>query len=547
MDAAALLTLFCALTCASAAHVRIVAYSDPGLEFAAREARRYIRLTTGAHAALVKVDDLAVLPSHDEAVLISTKAGLPAERAVELPALAAAGQHALRASSTALLAVGADRTGALYAAYELAQQLGVVFALHGDVLPDATKALPLARCASAPLSTCIRVQSIDLAPEFAHRGLQPFHDFTSGPDWWSSSMYKHVIANLAKMKMNFVGLHTYPFGRNGSAQSQAKNEPTVWVGPPEGLTADGSVKPAYAYTTSYANTGREEWNMSAVATTNFSCGAAQLFESDCYGSTVQQGACPWPAAGAAAASVFEATSTLLADAFAFAERVDVETCVGTESALSKPPVPAGSTTPTTAQYYAGIFTRLLKKIPSLKWYWIWTPETWEWLHVDASSPLFTEAVQDMASASASRDAVNPGLKLMSNGWVVGPLPDRTIFDQAISSKFDAIASIDAHFGQYPVDPAYKNITHHAKWVIPWVRTTSCIARGRERALSLALVLALLPPLAPCARERRWRMTHRCPLRSSGSTARWSTWQTLNRTASSASSASCGARTQCRPR
>ena len=327
------LLLLIATSCSSAAHVRIVAYRDPELEFAAREARRYIRLTTGAHAALVKVDDLAVLPSHDEAVVISTKDGLPADLAADLPALAMSGHHSMRASPTTVLAVGADRTGVLYAAYELAQQLGIVFALHGDILPDATKALPLARCASAPLSTCVRMRSIDLSPEFAHRGLQPFHDFTSGPDWWSASMYKHVLANIAKLKMNFIGLHTYPFGPNATPGgytniATGKNEPTVWVGPPEGLTADGSVKPAYAYKTSYANTGREEWNMSAVATTNFSCGAAQLFESDCYGSPVQRGACPWPAAGTAAAGVFEATSTLLSDAFAFADRVDVDTCVG---------------------------------------------------------------------------------------------------------------------------------------------------------------------------------------------------------------------------
>ena len=40
-------------------------------------------------------------------------------------------------------------------------------------------------------------------------------------------MYKHVVGNLAKMKMNFLGLHTYPYKNRLGTGS---NEPTVWVG-----------------------------------------------------------------------------------------------------------------------------------------------------------------------------------------------------------------------------------------------------------------------------------------------------------------------------
>ena len=43
-------------------------------------------------------------------------------------------------------------------------------------------------------------------------------------------MYKHVVANLAKMKMNFLGLHTYPYK---TSLGTGSNEPTVWVGLPE--------------------------------------------------------------------------------------------------------------------------------------------------------------------------------------------------------------------------------------------------------------------------------------------------------------------------
>ena len=41
-----------------------------------------------------------------------------------------------------------------------------------------------------------------------YRGLQPFHDFPEGPDWWDQNQYRHVMSQLSKMKMNFLGLHT---------------------------------------------------------------------------------------------------------------------------------------------------------------------------------------------------------------------------------------------------------------------------------------------------------------------------------------------------
>eukprot|EP01052_Picozoa_sp_SAG31_P001676 SAG31_NODE_56_length_29726_cov_41.443312_26_plen_140_part_00 len=34
---------------------------------------------------------------------------------------------------------------------------------------------------------------------------------------------------------------------------------------------------------------------------------------------------------------------------------------------------------TTQDYYEAMFTRLKKKVPALDWYWVWTPEGWEWV------------------------------------------------------------------------------------------------------------------------------------------------------------------------
>jgi hypothetical protein len=33
-------------------------------------------------------------------------------------------------------------------------------------------------------------------PEFEIRGLQPFHDFPEGPDWWGAEEYKAIISQI---------------------------------------------------------------------------------------------------------------------------------------------------------------------------------------------------------------------------------------------------------------------------------------------------------------------------------------------------------------
>ena len=76
-----------------------------------------------------------------------------------------------------------------------------------------------------------------------------------------------------------------------------------------------------------------------------------------------------------------------------------------------------------------------------------------------------------AIALSAHDKVNATFELATCGWVVGPLPDRTIFDKVLSKRFAAITSIDMNVGNTPVDPSYAKIKEHKKWVIPWMEGT----------------------------------------------------------------------------
>ena len=174
-------------------------------QLAAKEIRKYVYLRTNELLPIVTVEDGNLIKGN--AILVGeTGSGLMNTSGYNFQAL---GKDAFilktvsGKSGKQLLVCGGSPVGTLYAAYHLAEQLGVGFFLDGDVIPD--KQIPFA------LPNLDIVQS----PLFERRGIQPFHDFPEGPDWWNLSDYKAIFAQLPKLKMNFFGMHTYPEGSAG--------------------------------------------------------------------------------------------------------------------------------------------------------------------------------------------------------------------------------------------------------------------------------------------------------------------------------------------
>ena len=204
-------------------------FCHPADEFAAREARRYIYLATGNLADLIvsqtnmtdQVTDWLRKSSHEEVVVLANaETALMKMASLKLPRLGES-EHVVHQinlhGGTLTLLVGKDPISRMYAVYSLAESLGVRFSLHGDTLPDPTAAggLPLAAHAHTSLPVLLPTSSSKGAPEqqqhvrvhtpmFAVRGIQPFHDFPEGPDWWDVEMYQHVVTQLAKMKMKYA-------------------------------------------------------------------------------------------------------------------------------------------------------------------------------------------------------------------------------------------------------------------------------------------------------------------------------------------------------
>jgi hypothetical protein len=445
-------------------------------KLAATEIRRYAYLRTGAVLPVTALTD--GVPTQDAVVVaVQQDPGLGALRKkgglAELPKLGPA-EFALRSATVdghrVLLLIGGDGVGALYAAYRFAEHLGVRFYLHGDVVPD--ERIPLAWPA---LDETHR-------PLFALRGIQPFHDFPEGPDWWNLDDYRAYIAQLPKLRMNFIGLHTYPEGGPNA-------EPTVWIGLPEDALPDGRVRASYP--ASYQNTRRGNWGYEPKPTARFVLGADQLFERDDYGADVMGGLCPEPREPNDSNRLFDDTADLLRGAFTWARQLGVKTCVGTETPLTIPKavqerLRAAGKDPLAAdvrqKLYEGIFTRIARAYP-IDYYWFWTPEGWTWDGTRAAQVQATLA--DVQAASAAATAVKARFELATCGWVLGPPDDRALFDKHLPKNI-AVSCINRQVGMEPVERGFAQVQGRGKWAIPWLEddpamTAPQLWAGRMRA------------------------------------------------------------------
>ncbi len=424
-----------------------------GLEsFAAREVRRYVYLRTGELLPIVQSAE------SEDAIVVTQKNAKVSEVFADDPSaktmLTGLGpqNYALKTRngkgvSRAVYLVGGSDTATLYAAYRFAEHLGVRFYLHGDVVPDTQ--IPL------------KLPELDEhhSPLFELRGIQPFHDFPEGPDWWNPDDYKAIIAQLPKLRMNFFGLHTYPENRPNA-------EPTVWIGRPEDVGPDGTV--TFSYPTIYYNTALPVgWGFEAKKTSDYACGAAALFDRDDYGSEIMRGLTPRPDAVEDCNEVFNRTATMFREAFAQAGRLGVKTCIGTETPLVVPKRVGerlGDEQGRVQKLYEGIFTRIMKTHP-LDYYWFWTPEGWTWENV--SEEEVQKTIDDIRTAHSAARNVGAQFKLATCGWVLGPQYDRALLDKTLPKDI-SVSCINRAVGHDPVEPGFAEVEGRGQWAIPWL-------------------------------------------------------------------------------
>jgi hypothetical protein len=436
------------LAIASAAHGAVVVCPPEAtatVEFAAKELRRYVYLRTGT-----------LLP------IEQTGAGI----ALKIDSTLGVQQYRLETNGDTLTISGGSDVAVLYGAYTFVEKLGVRFEIHGDVIPDE-------RLTELPM-----VKDETGAPLFELRGLQPFHDFPEGPDWWTTDDWLAVVSQATKMRMNFIGLHTYPFHNRDLGP-----EPTVWVGFPEDVNGDGTVKVS-DYAAWYTTAKFMPYGCYSPAVTgSYSFGGAEVFPTDNYGSEVNQpDDFPFPKSPAANVALINRTGAMLKTVFDQAHRLGMKIAVGTESPLDIPDavmprlkeLGLNSNEPATLQrLYAGIFTRIQRAYP-IDYYWIWGHEG----EIDQQ-----RFITNLQSAYAALETTKEPFKLgiCGWGWLAGNFP--ALDTQLPKDVF--FSAINMSAGNAMVSENFGQLESRQKWAIPWfeddgVLTSIQLRVGRVR-------------------------------------------------------------------
>jgi len=438
------------------------AQAGPLERLAAREIRRYVYARTGKILPLSTASGSAakgaeIVVANRSRSLVSALAIEPSLR--EQLAELSAEQYLLktvdRSDTSQVLVVGGEGVGTLYAAYRLAEYLGVRFYLHGDVVPDERVRWDVPRLDEVG------------KPLYNRRGILPFHDFPEGPDWWDANDYKAVLTQLPKLRMNFFGLHTYPAGRVGP-------EPTVWIGTPDEIGTQGRVTASYPSRHFVTRNVTAAWGYQPQTTSSYAFGAAAMFSRDNFGADYMQGTYPWTEMDQEAANgLFNRVGRVLDESFTFARTLGVKTCVGSETPLVVPE-PVGERlrregrspeNPETIELlYEGMFRRIMAAYP-IDYYWLWTPEPWTWREVEPEQLEATLA--DFQRLRRAARKVAAPFQLATCGWVLGPPASPTLFDRALPKSWP-LSCINRNVGHDPVEPGFARISDRPQWAIPWL-------------------------------------------------------------------------------
>jgi len=440
ITAVLLCSLFAQQTVAADTVIVVSPDSASNVQLAAREVARYVYLRTGE-----------LLPVYSKEK--------PGKNSIRLQKDITLGPQSYRMktgrgerdSRTLILSGGSD-VAVLYAAYHFAEKLGVRFYLHGDVVPDQ-KILFL-------LPDLDETHS----PLFETRGLVPFHDFAQGPDWWEADDYKAYFNQMAKMRMNFMGLHCYPEGMPGP-------EPLIWIGHPDDVDDAGKV--SFSSPSFWQSTMNTHWGNAAVPTSRFAAGAGLLFPEDDYGPDVTRGHRPIPKTPEGCNEVFNRTAVMLRDVFSYGRNLGMKICVGTETPLTIPSVVQAhlrekgldpNKQEVRQKVYEGMFTRIKRAYP-IDYYWLWTPESWTW-H-GAPQHEVEATARDIQTALAAWNKIGKPFGFGTCGWELGPKQDRGLFDK-ILPKDASMSCINRNIGFNWVDQEFLRIKDRPKWAIPWL-------------------------------------------------------------------------------
>lgn len=447
------------VSCNTTTSIPTIYYSDSSqlTDLSGREIRKYIYQRTCILSETKSINEFPKDISN-AIVLINTESDIPnniPETIKKQSVSIGKEDYKILSEDNNLYIIGGSEIAVLYGVYRYAEKIGVRFHLHGDVIPDKLYTESLTNLSEEENS-----------PLFSTRGLLPFHDFPEGPDWWNEDDYKAYFAQMLKLRMNFLGLHTYP--ENGPHA-----EPSIWIGSKKDILSNGKV--SYSYPATFANTQRPNyWSYAPLSTKDFSCGASLLFDRTIYGPNFMKGLESVSNEQDSLNLLFEKSGEYFSSIFNFGHQLGIKFCMGTETPLTIPNKVKDrllidginpNSNEAIKSMYEGIFSRI-KEIHHLDYYWLWTPESWTW--GNPTNQVVQKTINDIKIANNVLAQMDYPFELALCGWVLGPPQDRGSFDEIVPSR-TAISCISRMWGQDRVEEKFYNINNNRpKWAIPWL-------------------------------------------------------------------------------
>ncbi len=441
-------------------------HASPLEKFSAKELQRYLYLRSGILAQIVQNDTIP--GGFDYCLAVGSKhsgmfRGWPdADHLAKLAGGLNPEEYLIRSyrelDHRLFVIAGGDGPGALYGTYRFLEHAGIRYAIDGDVLPDEKCDLE-------------RMEVNETGkPRFSRRGLQPFHDFNVGPDWWNLNDYQAVLSQMAKLRFNFIGFHTYP-----SWNPSAGPEANVWIGLPEDVDDQGNVRSGYE---AGVVTTRRGWEVKPFPTREYASGAGLLFEKDDYGPDFMLDCLDWPKNEFEATAMFNRYGDLQKKVFQNAAGLGIQTCVGTELPLGIPDMLASRLKAkgmnpddprVIGKLYEGTFLRIMRKTP-VDFFWLWLPEIWL-----NSEPGTRRGWEITTQENVQRDIslIDSVARIMSvpfsfatSGWRLGTVKDPFYTHRRTPASW-AISSINTNVGRDPVEKYYAEMPERSRWVIGW--------------------------------------------------------------------------------
>ena len=176
-------------------HIEAAPEADDLQRFAARELQRYLRQLFGVEATLG--------PQRGDArngliLLGLTSAPHVQGAAGSLPTLSDQGYLVRRVDANTMLLAGGSSAAVAWAVYELVEQYGVRYLLHGDVFPPDPGAFHLPR------------MDVAREPLLRLRSWRQFNDLPTGPALWTLAQQEAFIRQVFKLRFNGIYLCLWP-------------------------------------------------------------------------------------------------------------------------------------------------------------------------------------------------------------------------------------------------------------------------------------------------------------------------------------------------